>query len=198
MSGKSLIFDITPIPYHPNMKISGYFQPWMYFDHYHDRLVSLFAPSAADMRYIKKKYSTLISQPDTVGIQIRYYFEDPYTYPQYGKDYLEKAMALFPDNCTFVVSSNRIEFAKNEVPTTGRTVIFLEDEPAYIDFFLLTLCKHNIITNSTFGWWSAYLNQNPDKIIVCPKIWSAYDTTDLCPDHWIKIEADRIDPALVK
>ncbi len=187
-----------PIPYQPNMKVVGYLQSWRYFDHYRERLISLFAPTPVDLRLIQRRYGEVINQPNTVGIQIRYYFEDPYTYPQYGRDYLQKAMALFPDTSVFIVSSNRIEFAKREMPIEGRNVIFLENTPSYIDFYILSLCKHNIITNSTFGWWSAYLNKNPNKIVVCPRHWSGYDTTDLRPENWIQIEAERIDPSLVK
>lgn len=191
-------FCYHEIPFQPGMKTVGYFQSWKYFESYRNRLLALFAPIEADLRYIQRKYAYLLDDPNTVGIQIRYYFEDPYTFPQYGKDYLEKAMALFPETSTFVVSSNRIEFAKSQISTQGRNIVFLEGDPSYIDFYLLTLCKHNIISNSTFGWWSAFLNQNPDQIVVCPAHWSGYDTKDLCPEHWIKIEAQRIDPALVK
>lgn len=189
-------FGYNPIPYEPRMKISGYLQSWKYFSSYRDRLVALFAPIPRDLKYIEKKYKQLLEKPDTVGIQIRYYFEDPYTFPQYGNDYLKKAMSHFPKSSTFVVSSNRIEFAKSEMPIEGFNVIFLENEPAYIDFHVLSLCKHNIITNSTFGWWSAYLNKNPDKIVVCPQTWSM-PINDLCPDDWIQVEAERIAPELI-
>lgn len=190
-------FRYHSIPYQRNMKLNGYFQSWKYFEGYRDQLLTLFAPTKRDLHYIQKKYASLLNNKNTVGIQLRYYFEDPYTYPQYGKDFLEKAMALFPETSTFVVSSNRIEFAKSQISPEGRTIIFLENEPSYIDFYLLTLCQHNIISNSTYGWWSAFLNTNLDQIVVCPSYWSAYDTEDLCPNNWIKVTAERIDPLLV-
>ena len=56
---------------------------------------------------------------------------------------------------------------------------------------LMSLCNHNIIANSTFSWWGAYLNNNPEKIICYPEQWfsniSTKDTTDLFPEDWIKI-----------
>ncbi len=184
--------DYSPIPYKPNMKTSGFFQSWKYFDHHRNRLLSLFAPIKKDIGYIEKKFRDLLNSPNTVGIQIRYYMEEAPSFAQFGRDYFEKAMNLFPKSSVFIVSSNNINFAKNEVPTDGRHVIFLEGEYPYIDFHLLTRCKHNIITNSTFGWWAAYLNQNPDKIVVCPAHWFGGYYPDIYPDSWIQIQADRI------
>ncbi len=185
------------IPYQSGMSLSGYLQSFKYFDRYKERLIKLFAPTVKDLKYIEKKYGNLLNQENTVGVQLRYYFEDPYTFHQYGRDFFEKAMSLFPENSIFIVSSNRIVFAKQEIPQEKYKVIFLEHEADYIEFHLLSLCKHNIISNSTFGWWSAYLNKNPNQIVVCPRIWNALEIPDI-PEDWIQLEAERIDPSLIK
>jgi len=57
----------------------------------------------------------------------------------------------------------------------------------YYDLYLMTVCKHNIIPNSTFSWWGAWLNQNPNKVVICPEKWSGIDfvlTGDICPPEW--------------
>jgi hypothetical protein len=56
---------------------------------------------------------------------------------------------------------------------------------------LMSLCRDNIIANSSFSWWGAYFNSHDDKIVVCPSIWfgkdAKIDTSDLCPKSWHQI-----------
>ncbi|MBA2728193.1 MAG: alpha-1,2-fucosyltransferase [Parachlamydiaceae bacterium] len=53
----------------------------------------------------------------------------------------------------------------------------------------MSLCKHNIICNSTFSWWAAYLNTNPNKIVTVPAEWFTakynHNSQDLIPDEWV-------------
>jgi hypothetical protein len=175
------------IPFMPRMKINGYLQSPKYFAHHRERLLALFAPTARDQKYIEEKYGWLIDHPNTVGVQIRYWIDDVggNSLIQYGQDYLNQAKAQFPDDSLFIVSSNNREFAKQNF--SAKNAVFLE-EPFYIEFYLLTKCRHIIVTNSTFGWWAAWLNQNPNQRVVCPTTWfSGYDKSELCPDTWIQV-----------
>jgi hypothetical protein len=53
---------------------------------------------------------------------------------------------------------------------------------------LMSLCKHNIVANSTFSWWSAWLNRNQGKIVIAPKQWHpGQDRNDIVPEEWVKI-----------
>ena len=60
----------------------------------------------------------------------------------------------------------------------------------YEDLYLMSQCRHNIIANSSFSWWGAWLNNNPDKIVIGPKQWfnkGPKDTYDILPETWVKI-----------
>jgi Glycosyl transferase family 11 len=63
------------------------------------------------------------------------------------------------------------------------------NQESYNDMRLMSLCKHNIIANSSFSWWGAWLNQNVEKIVIAPKLWFSKptDTIDLIPNSWIRI-----------
>lgn len=61
----------------------------------------------------------------------------------------------------------------------------------YEELRLMSLCKYQIIANSTFSWWGAWLNANPEKIVLVPERWfndSTVDTKDLIPESWVKIK----------
>lgn len=186
------VYGYESIPFTNAMKLSGYSQSEKYFAHYRDRLIQFFAPKHSDLQYIKRKYGRILGHPQSVCVHVRYYFAekpDEPAFRQYDEEYYEKAMDLFTNDVLFVVISDNMNFAKTIISTEGRNVIFIENEPHYIDFFLQTLCKHNIIGNSTFSWWGAWLNQNPGKIVIRPAEWIGGYPDIGGPDSWIKIDA---------
>lgn len=115
-----------------------------------------------------------------------------YDYYQRALDHLDNTE---PDLSIFVFSDD-IEWVKANLHfLKGRDTTFIDHNKglnSYIDMQLMSNCKHNIIANSTFSWWGAWLNQNPDKKVLAPKQWflnsPGYDVNHIVPDDWIKID----------
>jgi hypothetical protein len=92
------------------------------------------------------------------------------------------------------VFSDEIEWVKQNLPLPGP--VTYRDAPGlgdYEDFYLLSQCQHQVIANSTFSWWAAWLNPNPDKLVAGPHPWyrdPAYSSADIIPAAWARFPAD--------
>jgi Glycosyl transferase family 11 len=94
------------------------------------------------------------------------------------------------DSPTFFVYSDDIAWAKEHLYIED--VIYVSNPmiPDYEELILMSMCQHNIIANSTFSWWAAYLNQYLQKIVIAPKQWTAKkssDQLDILPKTWIQL-----------
>jgi hypothetical protein len=90
---------------------------------------------------------------------------------------------VFSDDPAWARDNLEVPFDKVVVDLNGR-------DTAYEDMRLMSLCKHNIIANSTFSWWSAWLNQNPSKRVTAPARWFGNNhqhNPDILPKDWIAI-----------
>lgn len=93
------------------------------------------------------------------------------------------------DNPCFYVFSDDIEWCQNNIKTINAKFIGCNTgKDSWQDMYLMSICKHNIIANSTFSWWGAWLNDNQNKIVVSPNQWFiGSDSKDILPNTWIKI-----------
>jgi hypothetical protein len=96
-------------------------------------------------------------------------------------------------NPVFFVFSDDIKWVKENL-ISDAPLHFIENnntvQTSHFDMQLMSLCKHNIICNSTFSWWSAWLNANPHKIVIAPQNWFSdvsINSQDIIPDEWIKL-----------
>lgn len=99
----------------------------------------------------------------------------------------------YTENPKLFIFSDDILWAKDNFDHLNLEIEFVEGnlgDDSYIDLHLMRLCKHNIIANSTFSWWAAWLNQNSSKIVIAPKTWfnsGSIDSRDLIPPNWIRL-----------
>ncbi|MBF0575885.1 alpha-1,2-fucosyltransferase [Dysgonomonas sp. GY617] len=82
------------------------------------------------------------------------------------------------DNPVFYIFSDDIDFVKKSFQNENVRIIDINHgSDSYMDLYLMSQCQHNIIANSTFSWWAAYLNANLDKMIIAPQKWYQEDNT---------------------
>lgn len=185
-------FHYQPIPYRRNIEIYGYFQSEKYFKHNKQLICDFFEPSMEIRSYLETKYQDLLAHPCTVAIHMRAYklesLEIEKCFPFLPGEYYMKAAELFPPGALFVIFSDRIDWAKEEMRDFSLPHVFIENEPHYHDLYLMSFCKHQIISPSSFSWWAAYLNKNPDKFVVAPNPWfspiSGHDSSSVIPEDW--------------
>ena len=187
-------FSFSPIPYQDGVCLIGYFQSEKYFLHNRDEILKLFSPPKPLEDLICRKYSKIIGNNRYVSVHIR---RGDYLLPKFsghhtnlGREYYQKAMSHFPDDSTFVFFSDDIEWCKQ---TFGKkNSFFVENTNDVIDMYLMSKIPNNIIANSSFSWWGAWLNTNGDKKVIRPKNWfgplnSHLITKDLTPEEWVVI-----------
>lgn len=182
-------FHYNRIPYSPNIGLNGYYQSEKYFTNNRDKILELFSIDDTSKEQINKKYGEILNLK-TCSIHVRRgdYLRLPNHHPICSLNYYKEAMShMLVDK--FLVFSDDIQWCKENF--IGDKFIFIEDNPDYIDMWLMSLCDNNIIANSSFSWWGAWLNKNPTKKIVAPNKWFGsairHNTKDLIPHTWIKI-----------
>lgn len=89
----------------------------------------------------------------------------------------------------FFVFSDDMAWVKSHLCEPNATFVdWNTGKDSFKDMLLMSLCKHNIIANSTFSWWGAYLNQNPQKTVICPDKWLVgVPTEGRVPTDWVRI-----------
>jgi hypothetical protein len=109
-----------------------------------------------------------------------------------GVEYYQQSINIFDDDTyQYFVFSDDINWCK-EVFGENELIEYIDGNNQYVDLYLMTQCDHNIIGNSTFSWWGAWLNKNKNKKVIAPSIWfnpnrKDLNTKDMIPKDWIKI-----------
>ncbi len=183
----------APIPYEQgkNLRLIGHFQSPAYFEKYSEKIRETFAPTQEILDEIYQKYGVLLEEP-TVAVHVRTYIPDGRNPNQNiggaSWDYFITAMDHFPPDIHFLVFSDSMDWTKAHFPKRGKKVTFVEGNPYYIDFYLMSLCDNFVISpESTFSWWAAYLNRNPNKVVIVPNSYAGIFDNDMIPSGWLKL-----------
>ncbi len=140
---------------------------------------NVFGPEFKD-EILDSNLAKEIRETESVSIHIRRGdYLNPDVQAVYGgictDEYYETAIKYMQEKhlgCRFYVFSNDTDWVKENLKIDNMVVVEGSDEDhGYRDMYLMSLCKHNILANSSFSWWGAWLNKNPEKDIIGPTIW---------------------------
>lgn len=180
-------FSYNQIPQIDNIALLGYFQSYKYFEKNSKEIRILFEENSETTSYIDSKYSHInFKKACSLHVRRGDYLRFQEIHPVCSKEYYDEAVNI---NCedvdNILVFSDDLQWCKDNLKYDN--LIFISDED-YNEMYLMSRCKNNIIANSSFSWWAAWLNNNIDKKIVCPNKWFGpkghKDTQDLFPKDW--------------
>lgn len=180
--------------------VEGSWQDERYFESYKDDVRKAFEfPEFSDDKNIKIAES--LKKENSVSIHIRkgdgysswniFSNTCPKSYYTKAIEYIKKRIK----DPQFYVFSDNSEIIKEYLDMDDYTLINWNPSTGkgnYLDMHLMSCAKHNIIANSTYSWWGAWLNANPNKIVVAPRFWfnpasNMRDINHIIPQNWIKL-----------
>ena len=201
ISEKHFYFDPQVLKLQGDIYLSGYWQSEKYFKNIEGLLRREFTVKTQIMGK-NKELNNMIISCESVSIHIRRgdFVSNLKTNQTHGVcnlDYYNKCIEkikLSINNPHFFIFSDDCEWAMVNLKINDQLIIVDHNGPDknYEDLRLMMHCKHHIIANSSFSWWGAWLNPNPDKIVIAPKQWFADEkmnsqTKDLIPEGWIRL-----------
>lgn len=193
-------FDIKQIQKNQDLLVDDYFQNDMYFKPISKQIKNEFTfVRSLDAR--NHELSQRLKTSNSLSIHIRRtdYVTNPKAVQLLGTldlDYYKKAIKYIGskvNNLSFFVFSDDIDWCKKNLKLGSANVEYINHNTglnSYVDMHLMSLCQHNIIANSSFSWWGAWLNQNKGKIVVAPQKWYRDPNTNKnnpAADSWVKL-----------
>ena len=198
---KNLLFDAALLAPRLDQYIEGYFQSECYFRDIRENILKDFMILKPLSSYTQCIQDKILSTEVSCSLHIRRgdYIANKNTLKVHGicsLEYYQQAMSkvekMFGDVYYFVFSDD-IDWAKKHMQS--KHIKYIQSNEKRIpheDIYLMSICQHNIIANSSFSWWGAWLNQNIHKTVIAPKRWFSdkkmlAQAKDIVPKEWIKL-----------
>ena len=189
------VFDENLFEKKGDIYLDGYWQNENYFKDIKDEILKDFTLKQ-DISKEAKEYLNQIKNSKSISLHVRRgdYIQNPYTNKVHGfcdLDYYKKAIKYIlekVDNPIFFIFSDDINWCKENFEFLENKIFVDKTKSAIEDLELMKNCTHNIIANSTFSWWGAWLNEHNDKVVISPKKWFNINSQlHLACNNWIKI-----------
>jgi hypothetical protein len=176
-----------------NYNINGYFQSEKYFIDYIDDIKYFLSLEDKYTDYILKKYNDILKNSCSIHVRRGDYLILTNKHPVLNIDYyinsLKKIYGKNYNDANVLIFSDDINWCKSNF--NFKNQYFIDENIDIIDLFLMSFCQNNIIANSSFSWWGAWLNNNPEKKVVAPSKWFGeslkLNTSDIIPENWTKL-----------
>ncbi|MDR0580024.1 MAG: alpha-1,2-fucosyltransferase [Campylobacteraceae bacterium] len=172
-----------------DLYLDGYWQNEKYFLDIRDMLIDEFTLKKPVGKNADE-YMSIIKNTNSVSVHVRrgdYLVLNGFI----GIDYYQNTIKFISQkvqNPAFFIFSDDIKWCKENLNFIDKPIFIENTANELEDLELMKNAKHNIIPNSSFSWWAAWLNANKDKIVIAPKIWfKDRDGFDPVPESWIKI-----------
>jgi hypothetical protein len=195
-------YSFKEIPIQDNCNYRGYFQSPLYFSDID--IKSEFKLNVKKIDLIKEKYQYYFNKKnislhyrlggDRVTSSMQHFHKNVSV--EFYLNALSKLSEYNQDEYNILVFSDNIPLAEKNLSSLNYPFIFIDNKNDNImDFIMMSLCNINIVGNSTFSWWSAFLNQNQNnKVIVTENEWFGpgykhFNLKDTFPKEWIRIKS---------
>lgn len=166
--------------------LDGYWQSQKYFISTDSIIRDILSPSQETIQNLSK-----FPTEGSTSIHIRrgdYVTSNGY-HPIQSMSYYQRALEEIGDYNNLLIFSDDINWCKDNLKFDR--MIFIEGNTNVKDLWTMSLCTNNIIANSSFSWWGAWLNRNLNKKVIAPNNWfgsqANLNTSDIIPSDWIKI-----------
>lgn len=198
MERKDLALDMTALTRKGNCYYDGYWQHEEYFYAVKESIWEAFSfPEMTNKQNQEITSRLQMSNSNSVSLHIRRgdYINHPLFRGICDLDYYKRAIQYMEEHIhprLYCIFSNDIQWCKNNLYDllSGKDVIYVDwnkETESFVDMQLMSLCHHNIIANSSFSWWGAWLNRYPQKIVVSPQKWTNTTIQDPIPNNWIRL-----------
>jgi len=171
----------------------GYYQSFDMVEKNREAVLKRFSFKTDKLNVYTQRLLDEIKKCQSIAIHVRRtdYVSIP-EFNTYGLDYYYdsvKYIESFCGSCNTFVFSDDIDWCRQNINLANITFVNGNSGDDYWqDMYIMTQCNHNVIANSTFSWWGAYLNRHKDKIVIAPRKWTTNgDPTGILPSTWIKI-----------
>jgi hypothetical protein len=182
-------YRLLPRPVDCSYYLDGYWQSERYFKEFESVIRHDFSPTFDIIDNILLKYPMVGSNCTSIHIRRTDYITSNGYHPVQSLGYYKSAIDIIGDYDNLFIFSDDIKWCEDNFHFDN--MIFVKDNDDVFDLYLMSLCSNNIIANSSFSWWGAWLNNNLDKKVIAPKSWfgkqANLNESDIVPEKWIRI-----------